>query len=99
MHLQLAFHYVEPGVIERILSANALSLLNDQKLLDEILAFIAHLIELVVFEVVVSALNLAEDFGCVLALERQISTDQGVQDNTEGPDISLLRVGSFQHLR
>ena len=57
----LSFHISEPWVIKGVLTTDAIVLIDNEKLFDQVLAFIAHIVELLVLEVILSALNLAED--------------------------------------
>ena len=91
--------FLEPRMIQRLLSTNSLLLVQDKQLPDQILAFVGDLIKLAVSEMVVSLLDLAEDLCSILALEGQVSTYERVQENTEGPYIGLLTVGAFEDLR
>ena len=77
----LVCHYFEPGVVQGVLSTDALALFDDEKFFDQVLALFAYLVELCVLEVILCAANLAEDFGGVFALERKVATHQGVQDD------------------
>ena len=86
----LRCHISEPWVIQGVLTTDALALFDNEKLFDQVLAVIAHIVELCVFEVILSASNLAEDLCCVFALERKVTTDKGVQDDTKRPNIGLL---------
>ena len=61
--------FLEPRMIQRLLSTNSLLLVQDEQLPDQILAFVGDLIKLAVSEVVVSLLDLAEDLCSILALE------------------------------
>ena len=79
----LVCHYFEPGVVQGVLSTDALALFDDEKFFDQVLALFAYLVELGVLEVILCAANLAEDFGGVFALERKVATHQGVQDDAE----------------
>lgn len=60
---------------ESLLARDALALIDDKQLLDEILAVVADCFEFAVLEVVVGTLDLAEDLGGVFALERQVAAD------------------------
>ena len=79
----LSRHISEPWVVQGVLTTDALALFNDKKLFDQVFAVFAHIVELCVLEVILSASNLAEDFCCVFALERKVTTDKGVQDDTK----------------
>ena len=79
----LVCHYFEPGVVQGVLSTDALALFDDEKFFYQVLALFAYLVELSVLEVILCAANLAEDFGGVFALERKVATHQGVQDDAE----------------
>ena len=48
---------------------------------------------------IVSFLNLSENLGRVVSLERQVSTHQGVEEHTQRPKIGLLTIATFEHLR
>lgn len=60
---------------ESLLARDALALIDDKQLLDEILAVFADCFEFVMLEVVVGTLDLAEDLGGVTALEGQVAAD------------------------
>ena len=77
-------------MVQGVLTTDALAFFNDEKLFDQVLAVFAHIVELSVLEVILSASNLAEDLCCVFALERKVTADQGVQDDTKRPNIGLL---------
>ena len=47
----------------------------------------------------ISLLDLSENLRSIIALEGKISAYEGVQENTKGPDISLLAVGTLEDLR
>ena len=70
-------------MVQGVLTTDALALFNDKKLFDQVFAVFAHIVELCVLEVILSASNLAEDLRCVFALERKVTTDKGVQDDTK----------------
>lgn len=60
---------LEPAVVKGFLARDALALVDNEQLLDKIFAILADLPELIMVEVVLGALDLAEDFVGVFALE------------------------------
>ena len=94
----LSCHISEPWVIQSVLTTDAIALIDNEKLFDQVLAFIAHIVELWVIEVILSDSNLAEDLCCVFALERKVTTDKDVQDDTKLPKIGLNCVSAFEHV-
>ena len=77
-------------MVKSILARATLVLIDDQKLLNQIFAFVTDCSELSVLEVILGALDLTEHFSSILALEWEIATNESVEDDAKRPDIGLL---------
>ena len=69
----------EPRVLQGVLSTQSLLLVDNQELVDQVLALRRHVVELYVVKVELSLFDLAEDLSSVGALEWQVPADEGVQ--------------------
>lgn len=50
-------------------------------------------------EMIIGLFDLPENLCSSVALEGKIARDQGIEDDTQGPDICLLTVGAVKHFR
>ena len=82
---------------EGLLTRQSLVRIRDQELLDQVLALGRDVGELDVVEVELSAGDLLQKLIHALALERQVSAQKCVEDDTEGPDIRLPPVQVLDH--
>ena len=90
--------HLEPLVIQSVLPAESLLLVQHEKLSDQVLALLGNGLKFNVVEVIIRLFDLAENLSSVGALEWQVTADQRVEEHTERPDVGFLAVGALEHL-
>ena len=79
-------------MLKSLLASQAFLLVDDEELCDEILALCGDRLELFVVKVEISLLDLSEDLMGISSLERKISRNESVQENSKRPKICHLPI-------
>ena len=79
-------------MLKSLLASQAFLLVDNEELLDEVLALCGDRFELFVVKVEISLLDLSEDLMGVRSLEWKISRNESVQENSKRPKICHLPI-------
>ena len=93
----VADYSLKPGVLEGILPVDPLGRILRQELLNEVFALITDLVELRMVIVMLAADDLTLHGLRVLSLERQVSTDERVENDAQRPKIRHLPIRALDH--
>ena len=87
----------EPGVVEGLIAIESLFLVDDKQFAYKVLALLRNGFKLNVVEMEFRLLNFTEHFWRTASLERKVAADEGVEDYTKRPNVSLRTVIAFEH--
>ena len=90
---------LEPWVLQRSTTAQAITLLLDEQFGDQVLALIRNGVKLTMLKVVLAIFDLTEDFCRISTLEWQVTAHECIQEHTKRPDIGFLTVTALKHFR
>lgn len=88
----------EPNMLQSLHASQALLRIDDQKLLDQVLALIWNVFKFFVSEVEISLFYFFKYLLRIFSLKGKVPRHKCVQENTDRPNISLHVVVFFQHL-
>lgn len=89
---------LKPRVLESFSSSQTHVLLAEH-VKDEILSLGGHLIPHVALKLKLTLPDLLDNLLISLAIEGRLTAEEDVKDDTNTPDVTLLRVGAFDDLR
>ena len=88
---------LKPLVLEGI-SGSQTNVLFAKHVKDEVLGLRRNLIPHVSLELELTLSDLLNDFLVGFAVEGRLTTEEDIEDDTDAPDVALLRVASVNHL-